>query len=93
MSKTASTKQPGPGRPQGSKNISDVVRVEPSRCVKCGSSKRSAYANSDYRDYAGAGLPYIGMWHRRCQCVDCGQWRVDREPVYEGKQAETIDAA
>lgn len=70
------------GRPKGAKNITTIAEVQPSRCPTCGSSKRSAYRNTVYRDYAGAGLAYVGMFLRSCACEECGQSRIDREKVY-----------
>ena len=74
------------GRPKGTKNITELADVKPSRCTMCGSSRRTPYENTDYRDYDGAGLEYIGMYYRSCKCVDCGQARRDREPVYAGQK-------
>lgn len=70
------------GRPKGAKNITDVVDVEASRCKGCGSSRRSAYMNPDYQDFSGTAQAFIGIWRRRCYCLDCGQPRIDREEVF-----------
>ena len=73
----------GRGRPPGAKNIKEYAEVVPSRCPKCGSSQRSAYHNARYEDHSGQGLPFVGIHYRPCKCVDCGQARIDKEPVYE----------
>jgi len=73
------------GRPKGSTNAEDIVDVEPSRCKKCDSSRRTKYENPVRRDYSGTGLPYIAIIYRTCRCVDCGQARRDREFVYAPK--------
>lgn len=70
------------GRPGGAKNITNVTDVEPSRCRKCGSSRRSQYRGTRRREFSGSGLPYVAVIYRRCRCLDCNQARVDREPVY-----------
>lgn len=72
----------GRGRPPGAKTIKDIAEVMPSRCTKCGSSRRTEYSNTDYRDYAGAGLQFVGIYYRSCKCLDCGQSRRDLEKVY-----------
>ena len=71
-----------PGRPPGAKTIKETAEVSPSRCTSCGSSRRSPYENTTYRDYAGQGLPFVGIYYRTCRCVDCGQARRDQEKVY-----------
>lgn len=73
------------GRPQGAKNIKQVVDVEPSRC-KCGSSERTQYTNTRRKEFANAGTPFIAIIYRTCECLSCGQTRIDREPVYAGKK-------
>ena len=76
-----------PGRPKGSPNIDVLVQVEPSRCPSSGSSHRTKYQNPSYRDYSGAGPPFIGIYYRSCKCEDCGQARRDQEKVYAPKSA------
>ncbi len=73
------------GRPPGAKTIKNISEVMPSRCSKCGSSRRSDYQNTDYRDYSGAGLMFVGIYYRSCRCLDCGQSRRDREKVYDSR--------
>lgn len=73
----------GRGCPPGAKNIKEYVDVVPSRCKKCGSSRRSPYHNARYEDYSGRGLEFVGIYYRPCKCLDCGQARIDKEPVYE----------
>jgi hypothetical protein len=70
------------GRPKRAKNITEIVDVKASRCKSCGSSRRSAYMNSDYQDFSGMAQAFIGIWRRRCYCLDCGQPRIDREEVF-----------
>ncbi|MEA2491842.1 MAG: hypothetical protein QOH21_3634 [Acidobacteriota bacterium] len=83
---TTNRKPPrSPGRPAGSPNVKDAVIVQPSRCLKCGSSRRGPYQNTQRRDYRGTGTEFVEIIYRRCQCLDCEQWRVDREHVYEGR--------
>ena len=76
-----------PGRPKGSKNQRcPAVDVTPSRCPKCGSTRRSAYSGSPrIVTHAGVheGKPFTHVVFRRTRCLDCGQCRVDREWVNE----------
>lgn len=71
-----------PGRPEGAKNATEIVHIEPSRCKKCGSSRRSAYRGSRTQRF-GSGTAMTAIIFRHCTCLNCGQSRVDREPVYE----------
>ena len=78
-----------PGRPPGS-NIKrrPAVDVTPSRCPKCGSTRRAPYSGTArVVNHSGvfAGHPYNRVIFRRAKCLDCGQWRVDREWVNEGR--------
>lgn len=75
------------GRPSGAKNITDKAEVIASRCQKCGSTHRSQYQNTQRRDFAKAGTPFSEIIYRRCQCLDCLQWRVDSEKVYPSAEA------
>jgi hypothetical protein len=70
-----------PGRPKGAKTAPTVhALAQPSRCPRCGSSKRSEYYNR--REVAFSGVfqeqPYNRVVYRRCKCTDCGQHRIDR---------------
>jgi hypothetical protein len=69
-----------PGRPEGARNVTTVTDVEPSRCKKCGSSRRSRYRTGRRKEFSGQ--PYTAIIYRRCHCLDCRQQRVDREKVY-----------
>jgi hypothetical protein len=80
----------GRGRPPGAKNIKEYADVVPSRCKKCGSSRRSPYHNARYDDHTGEGLPFVGIHYRPCKCLDCGQARIDKEPVYEASSQDAI---
>ncbi len=68
------------GRPKGSQNISETVDVEASRCPSCGSTERGEYRGRTVQEYEGIynGQPYTAIVRRRCVCLNCGQWRVDR---------------
>jgi hypothetical protein len=70
------------GRPRGSTNITALAEAVPSRCPRCGSSRRTKYENPYRRDYSGSGLEYIAIFYRACRCLDCGQARRDQEKVY-----------
>ncbi|WP_254512865.1 hypothetical protein [Anatilimnocola floriformis] len=76
------------GRPPGSPNVKEVVDVEPSRCPKCKSSERGPYLNTTRREFKGAGTPFCALLFRRCQCLNCGQIRIDRTPVYEATEPD-----
>jgi len=68
------------GRPKGSKNATDVVVVERSRCPKCGSARLSEYWGKVGQKCPGRradGTPYSSIIRRRC--LDCGQVRIDKE--------------
>ena len=73
--------KPKKGRPAGSKNTQALVDVMPSRCHECDSTNRSPYmGNTRVQFFAGVhdGRPYTRIVRRRCQCLDCGQFRIDR---------------
>lgn len=70
------------GRPLGAPNITATADVTPSRCPKCKSSRRSAYRKTFERQF-GPGTTPAGMIYRRTECLDCGQQRIDREPIFE----------
>lgn len=77
----------GPGRPKGSTggNV-DVITVEPSRCRRCGSTRRSDYYGKTEQAFRGEhnGQPFTHIVRRRTKCLDCGQIRVDR--AYENRR-------
>ena len=70
------------GRPRGSKSKTvESVIVEPSKCTKCGSSRRSNYLNKRTLDLNGLrpdGTVYTSVTWRRTKCLDCGQMRDDK---------------
>ena len=73
------------GRPAGSANVKATADANPSRCPECGSTKRTAYEGTpNVQDYSGEsnGQPYNKIVRRRCQCFDCGQYRIDRTFEY-----------
>ena len=76
-----------PGRPPGSKTRKHPAPdATPSRCPKCGSTRRAPYSGRPrIVNHSGvfAGHPYNRIIFRRTKCLDCGQWRVDREWVWE----------
>lgn len=71
---------PKPGRPAGSKNITEIVTVKASRCAKCGSTERTPYTNTLEREIAGLheGQEYTHILWRSTTCASCGQGRRDR---------------
>ena len=73
-------------------NARDIVVVDASRCKKCGSSRRTKYANPDRRDYSGAGLDFVAIIYRTCRCLDCGQARRDQEMVYAPRVSASDDS-
>ena len=76
----------GPGRPKGSTggNV-DVITVEPSRCPRCGSTRRSDYYGKTEQAFRGEhnGRPFTHIVRRPTWCLDCGQTRIDR--AYENR--------
>jgi hypothetical protein len=70
------------GRPKGSRNHQvDHAAVELSRCPKCGSTEREAYARKHVQRIAGTdaeGRPSPAIVRRRTRCLGCGQHRIDR---------------
>ena len=78
--------QRGPGRPKGSTNAdADVIIVEPSRCRRCGSTRRGDYYGKTEQTFQGVhnGQPFTHIVRRRTKCLDCAQCRVDR--AYENR--------
>jgi hypothetical protein len=57
-----------------------LATVEPSRCKKCGSTRRADYHHTHTVDGGGEfhGQPFSRVVFRRTACLDCGQARVDR---------------
>lgn len=56
------------------------VTAVPTRCRKCGSPERSPYVNRRAIEVGGVepdGRRYRRVVWRRCQCLECGQWRDD----------------
>jgi len=78
-----------PGRPKGSTNAdADVITVEPSRCKRCGSTRRGDYYGRTEQAFQGVqdGLPFTHIVRRRTKCLDCRQLRIDR--AYENRPGE-----
>jgi len=74
------------GRPKGSTNAeADVITVEPSRCRRCGSTRRSEYYGKAEQAFHGVhnGRLFAHIARRRTKRVDCGQLRIDR--TYENR--------
>ena len=75
------------GRPRGAKTKkAESVDTITSTCPKCGSSKRSKYTQHRRLDSSGrlpSGLVFCAVIWRRTKCLNCGQWRDDREFVPE----------
>lgn len=72
-------------RPKGSPNTRQIQTIPPSRCHACASTRRGLYTNRNVQDYAGmdpAGQPFTAIIRRRCQCLDCGQFRIDQTYWY-----------
>ena len=88
-SKNRNSGTPGrkrPGRPKGSGHPpADVITVDPSRCRRCGSTRRSDYYGKTEQAFRGEhnGQPFTHIVRRRTRCLDCGQLRVDR--AYENR--------
>lgn len=70
------------GRPVGSRTKnSPEATVELSRCPKCGSTERAAYASKHEQPYSGLdplNQPFTHIIRQRTSCLDCGQHRIDR---------------
>jgi hypothetical protein len=81
--------KPSPkGRPKGATTKRPPQNDVPaSRCIKCHSTERTEYFNR--RELAIAGLhpqtgePYTSIVIRRTMCRNCGQFRDDRQFVYQ----------
>jgi hypothetical protein len=59
---------------------------QPSRCKKCGSTRREPYHGRKELEFSGQdkeGKPFTHVVWRRTSCSDCGQARVDRH--YENR--------
>ena len=63
----------------------DVITVEPSRCKRCGSTRRGDYYGKTEQAFRGEhnGQPFTHIVRRRTKCLDCGQVRIDR--AYENR--------
>lgn len=76
----------GPGRPKGSRNAeADVITVEPSRCRRCESTRRSDYYGKTEQAFQGChdGRPFTHIVRRPTRCLDYGQLRIERS--YENR--------
>jgi hypothetical protein len=72
-----------PGRPKGAANRTyQAAKIVRSRCLKCSSSERSPYGQKTEKVINGKRI----IW-RRCQCLQCGQWRIDKEIIPLAKAA------
>jgi len=72
--------------------VNDVPAAPVSTC-KCGSTRRTDYHNTTQNAIDGLkpdGTPYNRVTQRRCECLDCGQCRIDRtfDLVAEDSQAD-----
>jgi hypothetical protein len=74
----------------GVPNIREVGTVAPSRCPKCRSTERTAYANTTEKPIVGLheGEPYTHVVWRSTTCAACGQARRDRSFENRGEPAE-----
>jgi len=70
-------------KPAAPRIVNDVL---PSTCAICGSQDRSEYENTRRRDGDGichqTGRTFVAVIWRDCRCLNCGQRRVDRTPVF-----------
>lgn len=74
------------GTRRGVPNVKyDQVDAHATRCVACGSTRRTKYHRSytKYLPHDRDGKPVTHIIYRHCQCGDCGQARIDR--VYENQ--------
>jgi len=68
------------GRPKGSKQTRAVCEAQPSRCWNCRGTNRGRYLGCAYvLQHSGEhnGEPFNRIVRRRCQCTDCGMFRID----------------
>ena len=74
-------------RTKGSKNKPTCPTVEHNgtKCVRCGSTKRTPYVGSYEKELSGTfnGQVFNLIHYRRTSCSDCGQQRIDKEYVLE----------
>lgn len=84
-----------PGRRPGSKNREvQQVLVQGGACPKCNSTNRTKYTQTRKQHHTGErdGKPFNQIVRRWCQCVDCGQWRIEKhfefDPALDETQAE-----
>ncbi|HUX01272.1 MAG TPA: hypothetical protein VMY35_09885 [Phycisphaerae bacterium] len=64
-----------------------VVSAEETRCPTCGSTKRGRYYRTTTQVFSGVlhgGRVYTHIVRRWCQCLNCGQHRIDR--VHENRR-------
>ncbi len=65
--------------------------VVPSSCKMCGSTERTEYSNTRQVELSGTcqvtGRVFTQVIWRDCTCLECGQKRCDRTPVFEGETA------
>ena len=65
-----------------------------SRCPRCGSTERGAYGRPQELEFGGYGPAGKVVSHvvwRRCRCLSCGQWRIDRH--YENRKPQAATPA
>lgn len=74
------------GRPTGAKTVDrDLVDTVATRCRVCNSTERTDYHQVTRIEGSGQapdGKPYSAVSLRPTQCLNCGQYRTDREYEY-----------
>lgn len=87
--KTKKAAQPAANKPKTTRAKSKSTRepmpqatTSPTRCRKCGSTRRTAYHGTTTRAITGidptTGQPYTHVIWSRTACLDCGQHRMDK---------------
>ncbi len=79
------------GRPAGSPNVTAAADVLLSACPACKSTRRGPYQGRTEQTYRGRtpdGREYSTIVWRRCQCLQCGQWRIDRSFEFDPEPAQ-----
>lgn len=70
--------------------------VSPSLCRVCGSQERSEYGNVRRREGEGTcnitGRQFMAMIFRDCTCLNCGQRRCDRSPVFISEENSAAES-